>query len=116
MQHIVNAGFQHARQSCYLCLEPHDGVDTEVQIDYEGVLFICKGCCRALALTAGFTVDKDRQPEIDKLQAELDDAAEARNTAEYIVIELERASKDLHHKRMARVRASKTKETVGADG
>lgn len=112
MQRIENADYYHARQSCYLCLDPHEGVDTEVQIEYEGVLFICKACIAALALTAGLVVGEDRQPEIDALQEKLDEAAEARNAAEYIVIELERHAKKMHGDRMARVRAAKKAEDL----
>ncbi len=118
MQRTENAGYQHARQACYLCLNNHDGIDTEVQIDYEGVLWLCKGCVRAMALACGFRLDEDRQPEIDKLRAQLDEASDARNFAEYIVIELERKSKDMHKRRMERVRAAKKeadKEPVGAE-
>lgn len=107
MQRTENAGYQHARQACYLCLDPHDGVDTEVQIDYEGVLFLCRSCIGQLALTAGFVVDVDRSEEIADLARQLDQAIEARNAAEYIVIELERHAKQFHKERMARVREAK---------
>jgi hypothetical protein len=83
MQRIQNAGYQHARQACYLCLNNHDGVDTEVQIDYEGVLFLCRGCCGHLAQTAGFRVDDDRQPEIDKLKSNLETASAQLADAEH---------------------------------
>lgn len=112
MQRVENAAYHHARQSCYLCLNPHDGVDTEVQIDYEGVLFICKGCAKSLAETAGWRVDDDRTQEIADLTAALDESSQARNDAEYIVIELERHAKEMHSKRMARVREAKKKATV----
>lgn len=109
MQRTENASYQHARQACYLCLDPHDGVDSEVTIEYEGVLFLCKGCIRSLALTAGFVVDDDRSEEIADLNKKLDEAAQARNDAEYIIIELERHAKEMHTKRMERVRAAKVK-------
>lgn len=112
MQRVENAAYVHAKQSCYLCLQPHDGVDTEVQIDYEGVLFLCRGCIRSLAETAGFKVDEDRTQEIADLVAQLDEAAEARNAAEYIVIELERHAKEMHAKRMKRVREAKNAEVT----
>lgn len=102
-----NAGYQHARQACYLCLNPEDGVDTEVQIDYEGVLFLCKGCVRTMAEFLGFKIDVDRQPEIEALQEALDEANQVAADAEYIVIELQRHSKELHKRRMERVRAGK---------
>lgn len=105
-----NAEFHNARQSCYLCLGTHEGVDTEITIEYEGVLWICKGCIKSLAETAGFVVDIDRKPEIEELSAELEDAKQARNDAEHIVIELERMAKEMLAKRMERVRAAKVKK------
>lgn len=102
-----NAATHNARQACYLCLNPHDGVDTEQIIDYEGVLFLCRGCIKSLAETVGFAVDIDRSDEIADLIAQLDQAREDRNTAESIVIQLEKSAKDAHKHRMERVRAAK---------
>lgn len=102
-----NAATHNARQACYLCLSPHDGVDTEVIIDYEGVLFLCRNCIGSLALTAGFAVDNDRSQEIADLVAQLDKAREDRNSAEAIVLEIERGAKAAHKNRMERVRAAK---------
>jgi len=102
-----NAEYHNARQSCYLCLATHDGVDTEITIDYEGVLWICKSCIGQMAQTAGFTVDVDRSEEIAQLRSELEESQQARNDAEYIVIELERHAKEMHSKRMERVRSAK---------
>jgi len=110
MQRVENAIYVHARQSCYLCLNPHDGVDTEVQIDFEGVLFLCRGCIHSLALTAGFVVDDDRTEEIAALTAALDESRQAQNDAEHIVIELERKAKEMLDRRMKRVREAKKVE------
>jgi ribosomal protein S14 len=100
-----NADYYHARQSCYVCLNPHDGVDTEVQIDYEGVLFLCRNCVREMAVFLGFDVDNSRQGEIDSLKAkiaELDALAEDRETTISALI------KDQHnHRKMEAVRAAK---------
>jgi hypothetical protein len=109
-----NAGFHNARQACYVCLQPHDGVDTEVTIDYEGVLFICKSCIKAMAETAGLTVDEDRRPEIERLNAQLADAKQAQLDAEAIVIELERSAKAMYQRRMEKVRSHKGKAQVDA--
>lgn len=73
MQRLENAAYYHARQACYCCLQPHDVVDTEIQIEGEGVLCICRGCIAALAQTAGFDLD-DRQKEIQALRARADKA------------------------------------------
>lgn len=105
MQHIVNAGYQHARQSCYLCLQPHDGVDTEVQIDYEGVLFLCKGCCRALALTAGFLVNEDQTDKVDALKESLAFQTERADLAESELAQL--ALYRERNKNLAKARAAK---------
>jgi ribosome-binding protein aMBF1 (putative translation factor) len=70
MLRTENADYYHARAACYLCLQPHDGVDTEVQIEYEGVLFICKGCIADLARVAGYTLS-DNSDEMHKLQSDL---------------------------------------------
>lgn len=68
-----NAEYYHARQACYLCLNPHDGVDTEVQIDYEGVLFLCRNCVREMCVFLGFEVDDSSQPQIDALKAKIEE-------------------------------------------
>lgn len=74
MERIQNAEYFHAKQACYLCHDPHDVVDTSITIEGEGVLAIGRACIRDLALTAGFTVDDDQRPELDRLKAELADA------------------------------------------
>jgi hypothetical protein len=70
MQRMENAEYFHAKQACYLCGQPHDVVDTEIQIVGEGVLCICHGCIADLARTSRFDLT-DRRDEIDQLQADL---------------------------------------------
>lgn len=73
MQRFENAEYFHAKQACYLCHQPHNVVDTEIQIEGEGVLCICRGCIGALAQTAGFDLT-DRREEIERLRARADRA------------------------------------------
>lgn len=100
-----NAEYYHARQSCYLCLNPHDGVDTEVQIDYEGVLFLCKNCVREMCVFLGFDVDDSHADEIAALKAKIEElealAADQVEVADALI-------KDSNnHRKMEAVRAAK---------
>lgn len=70
MERIENAEYFHAKQSCYLCLNNHDVVDTSIIVEGEGVLCICRSCIADLARTAGFDLD-DRSAEIKKLELQL---------------------------------------------
>lgn len=82
MERIQNAEYFHARQACYLCLQPHDCVDTSIVIEGEGVLALCHGCIRDLALTSGYAVDDDRSAEIAQLNVDLEAAVDRMQKAE----------------------------------
>lgn len=71
MERVENAEYFHAKQSCYLCLNNHDVVDTSIIVEGEGVLAICRSCIADLARTAGFSLD-DRTKEIEGLRARVD--------------------------------------------
>lgn len=86
MERTENAAYYHARNACYLCLEPHNVVDTAVQIEGEGVLAICKGCIAQLAQTAGFDLD-DRSEEIEALKVRVIEAEQGRDDAETLLVQ-----------------------------
>lgn len=71
MERVENAEYFHAKQSCYLCLNNHDVVDTSIIVEGEGVLAICRSCIADLARTAGFDLD-DRSKEIQELRSTID--------------------------------------------
>lgn len=71
----------HAKAACYLCLRGSNLVDTEVTIEYEGVLAICTACVHDMAMVAGWDVDITHD-EIAKYQ---DDLAEANYIADSIL-------------------------------
>ena len=106
-----NAITAHAKESCYLCGTAHDVCDTEVTIDYEGVLAICRGCTATMATTMGFALD-DRSAEIDGLRAELHEVTERATFAESMLDELESAAIQIRAARAKKHRARK--EAVAA--
>lgn len=112
-----NAFYAHAKNACYLCGQPHDVCDTEVSIDYEGVLAICRGCVADMAHTMGFALD-DRSVEIDGLRTELAEVAERATFAETLLDELESAAIQIRAARAkkdrARKAAAKAEATVAA--
>lgn len=55
----------HARAGCYTCLRGSDLVDTEVQIEGEGALVLCKACIADLAEAAGLTFNVARVHELE---------------------------------------------------
>lgn len=88
MEREASASYYHARQACYLCLNPNDVVDTSIQIEGEGVLAICRGCIADLARTAGFDLD-DRSAEIELLRIERDEAVNEAKAANHLVTTLQ---------------------------
>jgi len=99
----------HARQGCYLCGTPNKLIDTEITIDYEGVLGICESCCRDLAQTAGYNLSITSE-EWDTLVLQLVDTERERDSAEQALKEIyssaQAATKRLKEReRKARVRA-----------
>jgi len=108
MQKIENAEYFHARQACYLCLQPHDCVDTEVQIEGEGVLALCRNCIGTLAETAGFEL-RDQQDTIDRLREELRLALERETIAKDEAGEMAKAYMDARRIEKARRENSKVK-------
>lgn len=80
MQRETSAQYYHARQACYLCLNPNDVVDTTIQIDGEGVLAICRNCIGELAMTSGWVLSDNKQEvatlkgKVTRLTADLEDA------------------------------------------
>lgn len=101
-----NAITAHARESCYTCGQTHDVCDTEVTIDYEGILALCRGCVATMAVTMGFALD-DRSAEIDSLRAELHEVTERTTFSESLLDELESAAIQIRAARSKKDRARK---------
>lgn len=89
--HLADAAYFHAGEACYLCKQATAGlVDTEVQIDYEGVVAVCPGCLLDMVQTAGFRVED--AAEVAALRAELEEHKAARIEAEMVLAELAAAA------------------------
>jgi hypothetical protein len=70
----------HAKGACYVCLRADGLVDTDVQIEGEGILAICVGCITAAAEAAGLTFNEAAFAELRSAQqATSRDALVARN-------------------------------------
>lgn len=91
MERIENAEYVHAKQACYLCLNNHDCVSTDIQIEGEGILAICRSCIADLARTAGFDLD-DRQAYIESLESDLGAEKAAADEAEAVLTGLVKAA------------------------
>jgi len=101
--HLADAAYYHAGESCYLCKSQTAGlVDTEVQIDYEGVLAICPGCVLDMVSTAGFRVED--VAEVNRLREELEEHKAARIEAEMVLAELAAAAEKVQERRRRGVR------------
>jgi ribosomal protein S14 len=80
MDAVAQAGYQHARGSCYRCGQAHDLVDLDAFIEGEGALIICRNCVREAAVTLGINLKdlekkaqmtEDAQAEVRALKAGL---------------------------------------------
>lgn len=96
--HLADAAYFHAGEACYLCKSQTAGlVDTEVQIDYEGVIAVCPGCLLDMVQVAGFRVE-DRA-EVERLRVELEEHKAARIEAEMVLAELANAAEKVQARR-----------------
>ncbi len=69
-----SATYVHAGHACYHCLEPQAGVDFEVHIEGEGILYLCRVCLGDAAKLAGIIdapIDELLVTENKQLKAEL---------------------------------------------
>src|SRR5690242_16547280 len=103
----------HAKGGCYLCGSPNKLVDTEVSIDYEGVLAICEGCCHDLAMTAGFHPEV-RTEDYDRLAAHLARTEQERNEMERLVADIDGGVKAAVKRHRERQRKAALKEQADA--
>ena len=86
--------------ACYICGNPADLVDTEVSIDYEGVLAICHGCAWDIAQTAGFRMeDEERQRYVQQLEDRLGHEVTQRIEAEEVITDLFRVAQGVVDRR-----------------
>lgn len=91
--------------ACYICGNPSDLVDTEVSIDYEGVLAICRGCAWDVAQSAGFRLeDEDRQRYVKDLEDRLGHEVTQRIEAEAVVTDLFKVAQDIVDRRSKPIR------------
>lgn len=105
----------HAKGACYLCHSGHDLVDTEVTIDYEGVLAICRACVHDMAMTAGW----DLQITTKEVDALISSKAESDYIADSVLdltSALTKQISDLRKKHRDRLRqyASRTRAAAEA--
>jgi hypothetical protein len=63
---IPAAGYQYAKEGCYICPNAGPLIDTGVQIEGEGIMALCFTCLADMARVAGFT-DPDADTEIEQL-------------------------------------------------
>lgn len=111
MEFIENAGYYHAKQACYRCLSPHNGVDLDIQIEGEGALFLCRGCISDAAKACGFDVE-DRGPEIERLRDELAESRRAQLDAEQQVLQAADAAKKIREKRLEHARQVRSEQAA----
>lgn len=101
--HLADAAYYHAGESCYVCKQATAGlVDTEVTIDYEGVLAICPGCLLDMVQVAGFRVED--AAEVQRLREELEEHKAARIEAEMVLAELAAAAEKVQDRRRRSVK------------
>ena len=110
MELMAEATTGHAKQACYLCLNPSPVVDMGVVIEGEGFLALCPGC-----LTEGMNAAMRHLPsdpvvmENARLRDELDAARELTEAAENVVSVLFGAWKRMQS------RARKEKEAAASE-
>lgn len=57
MLYVGNSNYAHAQEGCYTCGRGDQLVSTEVSIDGEGILVLCKGCITDLARAGDIAVE-----------------------------------------------------------
>jgi hypothetical protein len=105
----------HAKNGCYLCGNPNRLIDTEVSVDYEGVLAICEGCVKDLAQTAGFNLEI-RSEEVEGLRTDLADAQVERDSLGRALTEVKTTAQAAEKRHRERMRHARQKaEALDAD-
>jgi len=112
---LVDSSIQgvHAKQGCYLCGNPNRLVDTEVSIDYEGVLAICVGCVKDLAQTAGFNLEIPAA-EVERLKAAEIALTAERDSAERALADIKEMTGVSAKRHKERLRKAELKATADA--
>jgi hypothetical protein len=59
-----------AKGGCYICGRADGLVSTEVDIEGEGVLCLCKGCIFDAAVAAGWTVEVNQAADLEEARAD----------------------------------------------
>lgn len=103
MQFVGPCLYVHAKGSCYLCGRCENLVDTEMHIEGEGALAICRACIHDMAHTAGLVVNA--QDEIEGLRQELDALEVERDNAVLRAEEAEASLADVREQWVAAVEA-----------
>lgn len=57
MLYVGNSSYQHAKEGCYTCGRGDELVSTEVSIEGEGILVLCKGCITDMARAGNIAVE-----------------------------------------------------------
>lgn len=106
----------HAKGGCYLCGNTNHLVDTEVYIDYEGVLAFCLSCVRDMAMTAGYDLEHDASAW-DRLEAEAEEDRVLADSALKALSEIHEttAKARANHKSRLRLRAKRAERTEEAE-
>lgn len=108
MELMPEATTGHAKEACYLCLNPSPVVDLGVVIEGEGFLALCPGCLAEAMTAAGRRLPTDPLVlENGEMREALAVAMELVNDAEDMVITLANAAK--------RVQERRKKDTANAD-
>lgn len=113
MQRIPQPIYAHAKSSCYLCGSAANGIDFEVFIEGEGVLFLCRGCVTEAATTLGLKLaDPTIEERLKEAEVELEEARAARNLAEAMVFELNKRAHEITENRLERARKARAKNVA----
>ena len=101
MLHIEHAEYHHAQMRCYLCPNVDDLVDTQVSIEGEGILAICRHCVGEMIQVLDIT------PQADDLEVMTDLYTKAVENNDTLV----RRERSLR----GQLRSAKERQTTGAE-
>lgn len=93
-----SAHYYIAKSGCYLCLAVNDIVKTDIQIEGEGILGICRACAADIARTAGYELF-DRSDELADLKERVYTAEQRALTAESVVSGIAEAAEKIEANR-----------------
>jgi hypothetical protein len=128
---VGNALTAHAQGGCFVCHRGDNLVDTEVQVEGEGILALCSSCIQDAAQAAGLTLNEGAFAEIRatlereraaygveavvSLTADLAFTERALETAESTIATLQDALDRIGSKPPARKGTAPKRQTTKAD-